>query len=149
MSSPIGHSLAAYLIYCGRVKGMSARLDTYLFSAALLAANLPDLDFLPGFLVGRPNLYHHGASHSLCAALVFSLLMALAVQLLKSYSLVKNFLFFLVILCSHLLLDYVSFDGRPPEGIPLFWPLSSQYVIFPHPFLPPIRHSHLDNATVA
>jgi len=62
---------------------------------------------------------------------------------------VKNFLFFLVILCSHLFLDYISFDGRPPAGIPLFWPFSSRYMISPYPILPAIRHSHLDNATVA
>ena len=149
MSSPIGHSLAGYLMYCCRVKSMSARQDKALFFSALLAANMPDLDFLPGFLLGHPNLYHHGVSHSLGAALVFSLLMTLAVQLLKSYSMMKNFLFFWAIFCSHLLLDYLSFDARPPAGIPLFWPLSSKYLIFPHPFLPPIHHSHLDNATVA
>jgi len=149
MSSPVGHSLAGYLIYCCRVKGISVRREKVLFPAALLAANLPDLDFLPGFLVGRPNLYHHGISHSLGAVLVFSLFMTLGIQLLKKYSLIKNFLFFFIISCSHLLLDYISFDGRPPEGIPVFWPLSSQYMILPHPILPPIRHSHLDNATVA
>ena len=34
--------------------------------------NAPDLDFIPGLILGRPNLYHHGISHSLGAAVIFS-----------------------------------------------------------------------------
>lgn len=36
-------------------------------------ANAPDLDFVHGFLIDRPNLFHLGISHSLGAAVLFSI----------------------------------------------------------------------------
>lgn len=147
MSSPVGHSLAGYLLYYFRVKGGSPKRDILLFSTALFVANFPDLDFLPGFIIGQPNRYHHGISHSFGVALLVSLLAAWGINLLKKQSIAKNFLFFLSVYSSHLLFDFISVDSRPPAGIPVFWPLSSQYMIFVKPILPPIRHSHLDNAT--
>lgn len=147
MSSPVGHSLAGYLLYYFKVKGAQPKRDILLFVAALLVANFPDLDFLPGFIIDQPNRYHHGISHSFGVALFVSLFMAWVINLLKKQSLAKNFLFFLSVYSSHLLLDFISVDSRPPAGIPVFWPLSSQYMILAKPILPPIRHSHLDNAT--
>jgi inner membrane protein len=147
MSSPVGHSLAGYIFYCLRVKSGSAKRDGILFSAALFTANLPDLDFLPGLIIGQPNLYHHGISHSIGAALVAALLMAWGVGFLRRSSFLKNYFFFFAIYCSHLLLDFFSIDTRPPAGIPALWPLTLRYFISSHPILPPVRHSHLDNAT--
>jgi len=147
MSSPIGHSLAGYLIYCTREKSVSAKHDGLLFSTAILAANMPDFDFLPGFVLGQPNLYHHGISHSIGFALIASLLMTWVVGRIRTYSFGKNFLLFFLAYCSHLFLDYFSIDTRPPMGIPVFWPLSSRYFIFFDPFLPPISHSRLLHAT--
>jgi len=42
----------------------------------------------------------------------------------------------------------MSIDGRPPVGIPLFWPFSQEYFIFPYPILPSIMHSELDHPTI-
>jgi inner membrane protein len=147
MSSPVGHSLAGYIFYCLRVKSRSPKTDGILFSTALFAANLPDFDFLPGLIIGQPNLYHHGISHSVGVALVASLLMAWGTGFFRHYSYLKNYFFFFTIYCSHLLLDFFSIDTRPPAGIPALWPLTSRYLISSHPILPPVRHSHLDNAT--
>jgi len=149
MSSPVGHSLAGYFLYCFRVKSLSFKKDRLLFTLALLAANAPDLDFLPGLIVGKPNLYHHGISHSLGFALIVSLLLAWGVGCFKKYDFSKNWLFFLGAYCSHLVLDYFSIDSRPPIGIPLFWPLNRHYLISPHPILPPISHSQLTHATTS
>ena len=35
-----------------------------------ISANLPDVDFLPGLLIGNPRALHRGPSHSLMAALI-------------------------------------------------------------------------------
>ena len=42
----------------------------------IFIANAPDLDFLPGLIIGKPNLYHHGISHSLGIGILFSLILA-------------------------------------------------------------------------
>lgn len=60
----------------------------------------------------------------------------------------KAFILYFSIYCSHLLLDYISVDGRPPLGIPVFWPLCNEYFISPYTVLPSVNHHELDNSTV-
>jgi len=68
MPLPIGHALAGVVLQQVRPGFFfTNRWRDALFF--MLLANLPDADFLPGLLCGRPNLYHHGAFHSLGAAL--------------------------------------------------------------------------------
>ena len=55
-------------------------------------------------------------------------------------------LFLSICFSSHLVFDLLAMDSRPPFGIPILWPLSNQYYIFP--VLPPIKHSELDHATI-
>lgn len=148
MSSPVGHSLAGYLCYCFGVKSMSVTKDPLLCVATLVMANFPDLDFLPGFFVGQPNLYHHGISHSIGFALMIAFAGALALWKLGKYPFRKSFFLFFLVYCSHLFLDILAADSRPPAGIPLFWPFSSTYFISPVPILPSVHHSHLTNATI-
>lgn len=114
----------------------------------LFVANAPDLDFVPGIIMGKPNLFHHGISHSLGAAVLSSCLLAAILNYKGIKNLKKGFLLCFGLYCSHLFLDYISVDARPPVGIPLFWPLNQEYFIFPHPILPPITHSELDHATI-
>src|ERR1044071_7547790 len=63
MPSPVGHSLAGLIAYqiAPEIDGMARGRVVALY---LLAANAPDLDFLPGLIVGDPNRFHHGISHS-------------------------------------------------------------------------------------
>ena len=46
------------------------------------------------------------------------------------------------------MLDFIAADSRFPFGIPLFWPMSSEYFILSNPIFPGIHHSHLDHATI-
>ena len=147
MSSPIGHSLAGYVIHTIRFRTFKPEghrsLLLYIFMA-----NAPDMDIIPGALMGKPNLFHHGISHSLGAGVLFSFVAAFLIGRKRNHY-VRDFLICFGLYCSHLLLDYISADGRPPFGIPLFWPLSNEYFIFPYPVLPPIMHSGLDHATIS
>ncbi len=146
MSSPFGHSIAGYILAAHESKTLKVQsvktLILYLF-----VANAPDLDFIPGALMGKPNLFHHGISHSLGAAVLFSMVFAFLIGRRKNQYM-KAFLIGFSLYCSHLFLDYISIDGRPPPGIPILWPLSNEYFIFPYPILPPIMHSGLDHATI-
>lgn len=149
MSSPFGHSIAGYLIYSCKSKNLRPQnyRELLLF---IFVANVPDLDFLPGIIIGTPNLYHHGISHSLGFAFIVSLLLTQIVQFSSKHTKFKtNFLYFFGTYSSHLFLDYISVDARPPLGIPIFWPLTNEYFICPYPILPPVSHAQSDYAGTA
>jgi len=109
-------------------------------------ANAPDLDFIPGALMGTPNLYHHGISHSIGVGFLFALTAGILIHLKTGKRLWPEFLFIYALYASHLILDLISLDGRPPFGIPILWPFSDHYFMIP--ILPPVKHSVLDHATM-
>jgi len=119
MSSPFGHSLAGYIIGAYESKTLTVqnvkRLILYIF-----IANAPDFDFVPGIIMGKPNLFHHGISHSFWAAVFSSCLIASVLNYKGIKKLKKGFLLCFSLYSSNLFLDYISVDGRPPLGIPLF-----------------------------
>jgi inner membrane protein len=143
--SPIGHSLVGYTV--GRFIGEEdGRELLYQVAGTIIMANLPDMDFLPGLLLNRPALFHEGIFHSLGFALLFSLVgAAIAWKLEKPVR--QTFILGLVAYSSHLLLDMLQPDGRPPYGIPLLWPISRMYFISPIPILPGVHHVASNSAT--
>jgi inner membrane protein len=147
VASPLGHSLIGYTLAAAMSNERVGRKFRQVLGCILIA-NAPDLDFLPGMLLGKPNLFHHGISHSLGVGILFSLTLAALVNWRKRQHIRTDFLIFFTLYASHLMLDYISSDGRPPLGIPLFWPLSNEYFLFPHPILPGVMHSKLDHATI-
>jgi membrane-bound metal-dependent hydrolase YbcI (DUF457 family) len=146
MPLPVGHALAG--IGLQRLwPGMFFRKGWHDALFCMLLANLPDADFLPGLLVGRPNLYHHGAFHSLGAALAAALLAAGMVRLAGRrakpaprrawHAAAVAF----ILLTSHLLLDYFTIDHVPPFGLPLLWPASGRYFIAARPIFLDVTRS--------
>jgi membrane-bound metal-dependent hydrolase YbcI (DUF457 family) len=99
----------------------------------------PDLDFIPGLLVGEPGRYHHGPSHSLGFAILFGLTVGLAILLLRLGDVIRNSIIFFSLYLSHVILDYFSTDTSLPYGVPLLWPLSGEYYTAPFAFLPDIH----------
>ena len=134
MASPLGHLLmggavgAAFAVESGPRRSIAA---------GALAAILPDLDFLPGALVGEPARFHHAVTHSVAfvvvaAVIVFGLTRSHAVRWAVIVGLAYG---------SHLLLDWITLDDGAPIGIPLFWPISSDAFASPIPLLPRVPHS--------
>ncbi|CAN5602596.1 hypothetical protein BH23CYA1_BH23CYA1_23710 [soil metagenome] len=142
MPSPIAHSVSGYVltrlpiaknIIPSRIWPITPAAALY----SLFVANLPDLDFLGQLLTGLQ--LHRGPSHSLLAALTVSGLLAWLVHHYRrqsSYGTVFSFTFGLY--GSHLLLDLFTAGGR---GIPLLWPLSSQYFRSPFALFPGVHYS--------
>ena len=98
----------------------------------VILANLPDLDFLPGFLLGEPNRFHHHYwSHSLGAAVVVGCLTALIFCGRDRGRFVWQMLLFSGIYFSHVALDTLSSDLKEPFGVPMFWPFSEAYIVSP------------------
>ena len=135
MPLPITHSaagLAGYLALKGKKHSASLKEEGLLLGSALLLANLPDLDFIPGFILGEPNKFHHGISHSLIIGLVAGVIFYFFTRnKLKEISRWRVLSLYSVAIVSHPILDYFSKDTSSPYGIPLFWPLNKEYFISP------------------
>jgi inner membrane protein len=146
MATPIGHSLAGYAVYCLAARAKDAD-RVHLIGLCIVLSIAPDLDFLPGILLGKPATYHQGITHSLGFALMISLTLA-AIYRLRGWALSTIFKLSFFSYVSHLGLDFFGFDGRPPYGIPLFWPLSMEYFISPVPLLLGVHHVPSASASI-
>jgi hypothetical protein len=109
-------------------------------------ANAPDLDFLPGLVLGQPALYHQGISHSVGSALAAAMVIAAGFAYLKRESFRPFFGLCFVAFLSHLVMDFFGPDNRLPYGVPFFWPLSEMYFLSPMPFLLGTHHAGDDPA---
>jgi inner membrane protein len=130
MCSPVGHGLAAVALSSRPSRALRFNPAVWLPAMGMLSV-LPDLDFLPGLIVGHPNLYHHGWTHSLvfCAGAAAVIAVCLALSG-KPYALKAGGVCLLVLI-SHLVLDCLSKDRMPPYGLKMFWPFSDRYVSSP------------------
>lgn len=131
MASPIGHTLAGILIYCWRdsrrpsatTPGLSQRCMA--MAGYALLANLPDFDFVVGWLTtGHPNAYHHGASHGLFFMAAAAALVALTWR--EPGGFWNSWKVYSIVIGSHALIDL--FTGtelglHASRGVPLLAPL--------------------------
>ena len=134
MPSPLGHSLMGYAICRATIKQPVAH-HWKLIILCVVAANAPDLDFLPGLFAGDLGRYHHGPSHSIFFAVLFGILAGTLFSR-RVYAFVMAFSLYL----SHVLLDYLVQDPSPPLGVPLFWPFSHEYYMAPFAFYRPFNY---------
>ena len=126
MATPIGHGLAGYLVYRGSCGDIRKDKRTLLW-LCLFMSMAPDLDFVPGILLGQPALYHQGVSHSLAFSLLASFGLALVYS--QRERILADWGRFFMAYSSHLIIDFLAPDSRPPYGQPLFWPISSKYYL--------------------
>jgi inner membrane protein len=142
VATPVGHLLGGHIAYrlTGAVMPGTGHGIRGLGLWCAFAAVAADLDFLPGILLGRPALHHQGASHSfLAAALVSGILAAVAARGRRGFA--GAWLALFLAYSSHLALDLVGPDRRPPYGIPLLWPLSPDTFLSPVTLLPGVSHA--------
>lgn len=130
MPLPFAHSLMAVAVH-EATRGSEGRTLGVLL-ALVVVANLPDADFLPGFLTGDANRYHSVWSHSLGAAVVVGAAIA-AFAAFRGGRPAPTFLLFGGVYFSHVVLDSLAVDGRPPYGVMMWWPLSDARLISPWP----------------
>ena len=122
------HTAAGYLAY-EAIRPPGSHRPGWL-AAAVLLANAPDLDFVPGWLLGHPGMYHRGITHTIAAVAAITAFvwwwrrrlarapLAVAAWAGATYA-------------SHLVLDFLTPDARPPHGGQFLWPLSDAYWIAP------------------
>lgn len=121
MPSPLLHFAAgAGICQVDRPAFQQAKLR--LIVPVMLASVLPDFDVLPGFAIGDPNRFHGGCTHSLG----FAALAAIIVMLVSGTMRYRVAFWVFASWSTHCLLDAMTADGRPPYGVPLFWPITTK-----------------------
>ena len=135
MPTPVAHTIAGSCIALLAARRLPAAGSLPAVGAILLAANIPDLDYL-AVLGGREAMerLHQGAVHSL--GFVVAATLPLAWALRRRLGLSRAWLLLAGAGLTHLLLDLMVVDRKPPVGFPFFWPLSverfhSPLTIFP------------------
>lgn len=141
MPSPLIHcATGCFLARTARVRGLSAPAIPFL-SYSLLAAMLPDIDAVVGLLVSSPDKlssFHNHATHGVLFAFAASLVLSAAGRLFfRRVSWHRLFAWTLLLLGSHLLLDWLTW-GR---GEPLLWPFSDRRFGSPLPLFFGVRYS--------
>jgi membrane-bound metal-dependent hydrolase YbcI (DUF457 family) len=139
MATPVGH----YLIGLS-IARTAARDDGGRRSAPWLAAVacLPDLDVVPGLIVGNLGEFHTGISHSLMTAALFS---AAGGLLLFTWGRTKRPIYLVSILfalyASHLVLDFFTGGAGLPRGVPFLWPWPGEGFRSSWALLPKVLHT--------
>ena len=129
MALCLAHAAAGYLAYEAFRPAGSHR--PWLLAGAVVLANAPDLDFLPGLAIGDPTAFHRGVTHTLGAAA----LLGAAAWLLARWRRAERpwwwAAFVLAAYGSHLVVDWMTVDAIPPFGIQLLWPLDGRWLHAP------------------
>lgn len=132
MPTTIAHMIGGYTAVevGGQVPGQTPRARwIWVIGLSVLAANAPDLDFLPGLFLGSATRFHRGPTHSIAAAVLIPMLFAL---IAGRWSVGWKPVFVATLLAygSHIGLDLLIPDPMGEGGIPLLWPFSHRVLIY-------------------
>jgi membrane-bound metal-dependent hydrolase YbcI (DUF457 family) len=134
MPSPLAHSFCGFVLFRDTEKHLF-RNQTYAASFIVFFSNVPDYDYLIGIFKGDLMWGHRLITHTILFPLITGALIGMGALLLRKRFL-PLFSLSAVLMGIHILLDYLSYDFNPDNGIgiPLFRPLSTDFFAFPfHP----------------
>ena len=146
MASPVAHSLAGAVIYLAVNRREPFRWTEFL--TVIVAANLADLDLLPGILLGDDSMFHRTFSHSLAAAALVTGAVLLVCYRITPDRAPRITLMVGLALLSQLLIDWLSYDQSVPQGIALFWPFDPEYYMSENYIFLNVRRDNLNTMAV-
>ena len=125
MPSPVAHTLAGACVAALAARRSPAARALPVAALVILAANLPDLDYL-ALVRGREAMerFHQSVFHSI--GFVAAATLPLALLLRRRVDSARAWLLLAAAGLTHLLLDLLVVDLKPPVGFPFFWPLSAE-----------------------
>ena len=138
MATPVAHYLVGLSISRGLASSSPARKKVPWLA---VVAVIPDLDVLPGLLVGDLGRFHHGPSHALLMAVVFALVGAVALDAGRWRRVAAGTALLMVLYASHAGLDYFTGEATGAFGVPLLWPWTSAEYQSSVALLPQVQHS--------
>ncbi len=141
MSLPLMHSFVGYSVYRFSKKEEEVRNWKMAFYCMFLA-NLPDIDFLPGLLIGKAAKFHHTITHSFGAAFFCGLIFASLYYLWKNRNPLKFFFITFASYSSHIILDMFNHSWK---GMPIFWPFTFQVFAHEETLVPIEKMDPLEN----
>ena len=138
MASPVFHGLAGAGLALAMAGGNGLPLfaswrktGAFLAAAAALAC-LPDVDYLPGLLRGYLNTTHQQATHGAAWVLLVAGGLWLVGRAVKpAWFGGRTLAFLLILVGSHLAIDWVTADHFAPYGFPLWAPFSEACTLGP------------------
>ncbi len=134
MSSIIGHAMAGIAIGSAFGADPAKENKGRIIAAAALLAALPDLDVVAYIAFGSLGIApHRGVTHTILFAVIVSAIAAAAGSRYLRLTLLRTFVLALVILLSHLALDYLMGCG---PALQLLWPFSNTGYLFPYRVVP-------------
>jgi inner membrane protein len=131
MPSPLGHALAGLAVHLLTARDRSEARQPVRALLITGAALAPDIDFAFKLVDGRNH--HQAETHSLGAAILAGLLVALAASWRRVEAPWRWGALAALGWTSHVLLDYLGRDTHPPIGLLALWPFSAGYYKFPWP----------------
>jgi inner membrane protein len=133
MCSPFAHTLAGYAIIALAEPQVTfdLRSNWKAMGAGLVFGCMPDADFLVAYYTNIPALQHHYFSHSIPFVFVIGIITFLLLKPLIRSRALKWTILLTAAYASHLLLDYFTYDGSMPIGIPLYWPFTDKHYVAP------------------
>jgi membrane-bound metal-dependent hydrolase YbcI (DUF457 family) len=127
MPSPVGHSLAG-LAFAAADVWPGRRWASVLLGVTI--ANLPDIDFLLGYVIGQPAALHWGFTHSFAFALFVGLMAGALAG--REHNFLRVTAVAAGICASHFVLDMlIGRSPRPNFGLEILWPISSERFMLP------------------
>src|SRR5262245_66644350 len=109
------HGAAGYLAY--EMVRPAGGHRPGLLAAAVALANAPDIDFLPGILLGHPGAYHRGVTHTLLAVVLVAVAVALGIRFAGRgrVPIARAGLWAGAVYASHLVVDFFTVDSVAPH----------------------------------
>jgi membrane-bound metal-dependent hydrolase YbcI (DUF457 family) len=130
MALPLAHAAAGYALH--RLDRRETTFAGWRRAAVyIVLANLPDADFILGFLLGKPGVFHRGVSHTVLASVIVGALGAWMARRWYGDRFGGAWLAFSAVYGSHLLVDGLTIDERGPAGAQFLWPFTEAYYIAP------------------
>ncbi|HEX9818976.1 MAG TPA: metal-dependent hydrolase [Methylomirabilota bacterium] len=138
MATPLGHYLFGLALAAGLARDGRERAHGPWLAAV---ACVPDLDVIPGLVVGDPSRFHHGVTHSLTAAVLFAGAFAALGTWAGRRATARLVVLVAVLYASHSVLDALTLDLSDPRGVPLLWPWRDTTYESPWLLLPNVQHT--------
>jgi len=125
MPTPVAHSLAGACAALLASRRLPAAGALPVIAAVVFAASLPDLDYL-AVVRGREAMerFHQGPLHSIGFVAVATVPLALLLR--RRLGLSRAWLLLAGAALTHLLLDLMVVDHKPPIGFPFFLPFTDR-----------------------